>query len=461
MERPLHLSAAGRKQYWRLAGYSSTAVPLAIMVVPVTSLVPIYYSGVFLLPLATIGTMLLAARLFDVVTDPVIGVLSDRTRSSWGRRRPWLVVGTPVLLAGVWLLFVPPVAVNGAYLLLASLVTYLGWTLIQIPYWAWGSEIAADYHDRSTLSGFRETAMICGIALAALVPLFANAYGHDIDRTTMTGLAVLITVLLPLAILLSCRSFDEAPVKTQAGDSDWQHVFTILRDNRHFRRLVLAFAAIELGKGASVTVAAYFMTFYFGQSELIGLVLLLPYILIVFSVPFWLWVSRRIGKHRTVALSLALAAAILLVGVPPLSREDGYIFLAIECLVGLAAGGFAILPTALVADTADYHADLVDSPPKVATHFAAWSLVRKLMQAIAVGVTLPLLALSGFDPAKDPSAHAEVTKWMFIALSTPFYLIGVIAMWRFGLDQAAHAAIRRRLAERGLAPDIEGKMHEA
>ena len=83
------------------------------------------------------------------------------------------------------------------------------------------------------------------------------------------------------------------------------------------------------------------------------------------------------------------------------------------------------------------------------------------MQAIAVGVTLPLLALSGFDPARDPSAHAEVTKWMFIALSTPFYLIGVIAMWRFDLDEAAHAAIRRRLAERGLAPDIEGKTHEA
>ncbi len=455
--KPAHLTAGDSRHYGRLIGYSATAVPLAIMVVPVTSLIPIYYSDTYALPLTVIGAILLAARLFDVVTDPLIGVMSDRTSGRWGRRRPWIAAGVPVLLAGVWLLFVPPFDVSAAYLLIASLITYLGWTLIQIPYWSWGSEIAAEYHDRSTLSGFRESAMIMGIALAALVPVFASQYGYGIDRTTMTGLAVLISVLLPLAVLLSLNSFTERQVPSNEGQANWLDVFQIIRFNPHFRSLIAAFATIELGKAASVTVAAYFLTYYFGQAELIGLVLLLPYLAIIISVPGWLWVSRRIGKHRTVAVSLALAATILAVGVPPLERDDGYIFLAIECAVGLGAGGFAILPTALVADTADYHADQSGSSPKVATHFAAWSLARKLMQAVAIGIALPMLAMMGFDPANDPNAGSELTKWMFIAMSTPFYLIGVILMWRFGLGEKEHAAIRRRLVARGLTPELHGE----
>ncbi|MBV7255324.1 MFS transporter [Pacificimonas sp. WHA3] len=435
------------RHLWRLAGYSATAIPLAVMLVPATALVPIYYSDVHGLALATIGTILLLSRIFDVATDPAVGLMSDRTTSKFGRRRIWMAAGVPVLLIGVWLLFVPPVEVTGAYLLVASLITYLGWTLIQIPYWSWGAEIAPQYHDRSTLSGFRETAMIAGIAVASLAPLVASSFGHGIDRTTMMAMAIIITVLLPVTVLISAKSFREIPVSNDMK-SGWSDLIFVLTRNPHFARLVVAFCAIELGKGAGLAVTAYLVTYYFGQPELIGLVLLLPYILIIVSVPFWLAISRRCGKARTIALSLGCAAAILAIGVPLLSREDGYVFLALECLVGLAAGGFAILPTALVADTADYFADAEGREPLVATHFSAWSLSRKFMQAIAIGIALPLLAFAGFDPSIDPNANVAATKWMFILLSVPFYVAGIWLMWGYKFSAADHRDVRARLQVR-------------
>lgn len=447
MPIPATLNSPEGRHLWRLAGYSAPAIPLAVMIVPVTALVPIYYSDHYGLTLSMIGIVLLFSRIFDVVTDPAVGVLSDRTSSRFGRRRVWMAAGVPVLLAGVWLLFVPPVAVTGTYLLVASLVTYLGWTLIQIPYWSWGAEIAPDYHDRSTLSGFRETAMIAGIAVASLAPLIAGFFGHGIDRTTMTALAIILTILLPIAIIISVKSFREIP-PSGAPESQWSDLLHVLTRNPHFARLVSAFCAIELGKGAGLAVTAYLLTYYFGQPELIGLVLLIPYLLIIVSVPFWLAVSKRYGKAKTVIISLVCAAAILTFGVPFLSREDGYIFLALECAVGLAAGGFAILPTALVADTADYFADVEERKPIVATHFAAWSLSRKLMQAISIGIALPLLAWVGFDPSIDPNANVAATKWMFILMSVPFYAAGIWLMLGYGFSEADHHEVQAKLRTR-------------
>ncbi|MEM9494531.1 MAG: MFS transporter [Pseudomonadota bacterium] len=438
----------------RLVGYSLPAIPLAIMIVPVTALIPIYYTDEFGFSLTTVGAILLIARLFDVITDPVVGVLSDRTRHSAGRRRPWMIAGAPVLVLGVFILFAPPVAPNSLYLLGAALLTYGGWTLIQIPYWSWGAEIAQEYDARAIVSGYRETAMIFGIAAASLAPVIASQFGHGIDRTTMFWLAVMVAVLTPVAILIAARSFSEETVY-EANDRAWSSILAVFRRNPPFRHLLFTFAIIELGKGAAVSVTAYFLTYYFRQPELIGLVLLLPYLCIIASAPLWVALSKRIGKHRAVAISL-LSAALTLMCIAFLDRDDGYVFLALECIVGLAAGGFAVLPTAIVADVADYFADETDGDTAIGAHFASWSLVRKFVQAGSIGMALPLLSLIGFNPNNDPEINVTATKWIFIGLSTPFYFLGVVLMLKFPLTKAVHDAIRQRLeGRRNSAPSKE------
>jgi Na+/melibiose symporter-like transporter len=444
---PAYLIDGDKRHLGRLALYSLPAIPLSIMIVPATALVPIFYTGTFGLDLALVGLVLLAVRLFDALTDPVAGYLSDRTRTPIGRRKPWLLAGAPILLIGVWLLFAPPLSPGLVFLAGASALTYLGWTLIQIPYWSWGAEIGRSYDERTTVSAFRESAMIFGIALASLAPIIAANYGYGIDRVTMFALAGLVTLLLPIALGLSMFSFRE-PQDHSGQAADWTALGQVLKTNAPFRRLVIAFAIIEFGKGASIAVMPYLLSYYFGQAELIGLVLLIPYVLIIASTPFWLMISRRVGKHKAIALSLFLSALLLSVAIVPLGREDGLIFLAIECAVGLTAGGFAVLPYAIVGDTADHYADQTGGDPMLATHFAAWSFVRKLMLALAVGIALPLLALAGFDPKAETVENVEATKWLFIALAAPFYLAGVALLASFPLTKEKHDAIVTRLASR-------------
>lgn len=455
---PAYLIDSNQRHLGRLALYSLPAIPLAIMIVPATALVPIFYTGAFGLDLALVGIVLLAVRIFDALTDPVAGYLSDRTRSSIGRRKPWLIAGTPILIAGVWLLFAPPIDPGLIFLAGASALTYLGWTLIQIPYWSWGAEIGRSYDERTTVSAFRESAMIFGIALASLSPIIAAAYGYGIDRVTMLALASLVTVLLPIAVLCAVFSFRE-PHEQSGQTADWTALAHVLKTNAPFRRLVTAFAIIEFGKGASVAIMPYLLSYYFGQPALIGLVLLIPYVLIIASTPVWLMISRRIGKHRAIALSLFLSALLLSVAIVPLGPADGYLFLAIECAVGLTAGGFAVLPYAIVGDTADHYADRTGGDPMLATHFAAWSFIRKLMLALAVGIALPILAVAGFNPNAETVQNAEATKWLFIVLAAPFYLAGVALLLGFPLNKEAHAAIVSRLEIRN-SQNTSGNVYE-
>ena len=452
--KPHHLSTGDERHLVRLGVYSLPAIPLAIMIVPATALVPIFYTGEFGMDLATVGYVLLGARIFDAVTDPLIGYLSDNSKSRMGKRRPWLLIGVPVLLLGIWVLFAPFIQPDATYLMIASCLTYLGWTLIQIPYWSWGAEIGRSYNDRSTVSGFRESAMILGIAAASLAPLVGAAFGHGIDQVTMMALAILVTVSLPVCIAAACLSFKENPSDSVTASSLGTFI-SVFKLNAPFRRLVSAFSIIEFGKGASVAVMPYLLTHYFQRPELIGLVLLVPYVLIVVSTPIWLRISQKIGKHRAIALSLFISALLLSVAVAPLNQGHGIVFFGIECLVGLAAGGFAVLPYAIVADTADYYAEKSCGDTKIATHFAAWSFARKVVMALSVGVALPVLAAMGFDPNAETVTNAGATKWTFIALAVPFYLAGVLLLLRFPLTQEVHERIIQKLQEKHLNTERE------
>ena len=127
-----------------LYAHGTLGMPLAVIGYPLAIWIPAHYSGGLGISLATVGTILMLARLTDVITDPMIGELSDRWRSPFGRRRPWLLIGVPVMIVGVYNLFMPGEGVSTFYFLFWLTIFFVGSTMITLPHRAWGAEQSPD-----------------------------------------------------------------------------------------------------------------------------------------------------------------------------------------------------------------------------------------------------------------------------------------------------------------------------
>lgn len=179
--------------------YALIGLPLAMIGYPVGIYLPDLYSGERGVSLAAIGTMLMLARTTDAITDPLMGFASDRTRSRFGRRKPWIAAGVPVMLVGIVMLFMPPEGVSQWYLLTWYVVMTLGSTLITLPYRAWGAELSSDYHTRTRIMSAGEVLILIGLIVAAAVPFlarFVSPEGVD-SSVVLRALALVLLVVLP------------------------------------------------------------------------------------------------------------------------------------------------------------------------------------------------------------------------------------------------------------------------
>jgi Na+/melibiose symporter-like transporter len=437
--------------------YALPSVTLQFLFVPMTALLPAFYARELSMSLATVGGVLLASRMADLVLDPLIGRLSDGTRTRWGRRKPWMVAGTPVLMLGAVLLFMPlSLGLSPAwYLLVASMVIYLGGSMLGLAYSAWGAEVVSSYHGRSKVAGMREALGVLGIVLAASVPAVTALFGHAVDRFTMGVLGWMIIVITPLTVGLAIRFVPE-PAIIERPAIDWRQQLLGLWRNKPFRVLCIAFVVMNLGSSVATSTLVFFIVHYLRQPEIIGPVLLGSFGSVLAFVPVWVWISRRIGKHRAAGISLIAAILINTVLALLLQPGDGWWFVGAMIVAGAASAGYLTLPLGMMGDVIDFDA-LKTGQTRGGLYFGIWSFAQKISPAIAVGITLPLLTYVGFDPAsKGGTAGVMALKYIFALGSTPLFLIGALLLMAFPIDARRHGIIRRRLDGRAARQARDG-----
>ena len=161
---------------WQMASYGAPALPLSMINLPLAVYLPAVYadSQGFGLSLGFVALTLALSRVFDGLTDPIIGFMSDRSQSRWGRRKPFILFGTPLFLAGVWLLWIPPIEFQDVtlfgyqfntgypYLLATLILMYVGATIKDVPYSAFGAELAQGYNERTKIMSWREAFSVTG-----------------------------------------------------------------------------------------------------------------------------------------------------------------------------------------------------------------------------------------------------------------------------------------------------------
>lgn len=433
----------------KLAAFSLLAVPVWAAQVPLSVYVPAILAQYYAVPLTTLGVIFLIAKSWGVLTDPLVGALSDRTQSRIGRRRGWILAGGGVFGLATLLLFFPAARLTPAYLTCVLFVFFLGWSMLQIPYFAWSGEIAVDYHERTRVATYQTVSGSAALLLVLVLPAIADQlHPHD-GRFQLGAMGGLVLISLVLGLPLTLRAFPEppAPARLPPRGSPWSAVRLVF-GNPLLMRVLASDFAVTLGQCIRAALFVFFVSIYMGLPRWSSALFLLQFVFGIAAGPIWLAVGRRLGKHSA-AIAGELAQAAINFGLLLVVPGRLPLLLGLTVAQGLAQGSGNLMLRSMVSDVADLHR-LETGEDRTALFFSVFSISIKAGMAAAIGVALPLVAWLGFDPhAAHNSAGALRGLLLTFALGPAIsHLISAACVYGFRLDAAAHADIRRRLAER-------------
>ncbi len=420
-----------------VAAYAAPAAPLAALYFPVYVYVPPFYAAEQGVGLAALGAVVLAVRLLDAVTDPLMGWLSDRTPARFGRRKPWLALAAPLVIASVWMLLVPPAGAGLAHAGLWLAALTLSWTIAMTPWMAWGAELDGDYAGRARVTAWRETTGLVGTVVAVIL------YNAAEDAAAgLRAVALFVAVALPLATLAALALAPEPRDHSRASVSMGEG-WRAMRGNAPFRRLLAAY----LLNGAANGLPAGLFLFFIGdvlQEPGAGWLLLLYFVCAIAGAPFWARLAARHPKHRVWGWAMLWACAVFAV-VPFLGPGDVWAFAAVCALTGVALGADLSLPPAIQADVVDLDTAASGSQ-RTGLFFAIWSVATKAALAASGGAALAALGAAGFAAGGPNGPEALLALGLlYAAAPVALKLAAVALMWRFPLDRAAHDALRARI----------------
>jgi Na+/melibiose symporter-like transporter len=415
---------------------------MAALLLPLYVLLPALYAEQQAVGLAVTGLVLLVARLWDLVTDPIVGVLSDRIPTRLGRRRPYILLGCPIAVLSAWALFTPGADSGWLYLLGWSVALYLGTSMILVPYTAWGAELSSDYDERSRIAGAREVFVILGTAMVLTLPLLYESE----PAAVLDALAHVLIFLLPLSVIILCYVVPER-MGHEAIRTSPRRAWRTIRRNGPFRRLLAAYLLNGIANGLPASLFLLFVGHVLDSSRW-PLFLLVYFLCGAAAVPFWIRVSRRINKHKVWIASMIASCAVF-AWVPLLGPGDEGWFIAICALTGLALGADIVLPASMQADVIDVDTALTGRG-RAGTFFAFWGIATKLALALAVGLAFPVLDLFEFDPAAavQPPLATTVLAALYSLVPVAFKLGAIALVWRFPLTRARQQRLRQVIDRR-------------
>ena len=390
--------------------------------------------------------MIFLAAVIDAVTDPIMGFTSDRVRTRWGRRRAWIAVGTPFLATTLFFLLNPPLGGTVFYLGAWFVLLRIGATMVGTPYGAWGAELSTDYHTRTRIVSAREIYILTGLIGAALVPAIVEWL--NADKTTAVLVLNAYTwpslILLPALALLVIALVPEPPPSAREGRVRFGRSLALIFQNGLFLRLIAIELLINGGEAFRNALSLFFMQDYIGAPRA-GSLYLVYFGMGLAAIPFWTWLAKRYGKHRS------LSAAMVFVGIVSLaifSLDHGQVqpFYVLFALKGFCFGSFAYLPRAMLADVIDV--DTVRTgDARTGGYFSIMGFTSKLAQSVG-GFALIALAWVGYSTSIGATHSPVELRWLavlYAIVPTIAFAAALYLCWTWPLTRERHARLQHLL----------------
>ena len=320
---------------------------------PVAVYLPRFYTEGMGLSLVTVGAIFTLARIWDVITDPVMGIVIDKFDTRWGRRKHWIAISIPILVLSVWMVFMPnQESVSAGYLLFWLIVLYVGYTMLAIAHQSWGAELALTYDDRSRLFGWREIFVIAGMTVVLGIPATLELTGMSSQSAKVASMGWFCLILFPLLVVPTLTMVPDTHSKPQSS-VPWAEAMKVLASNNLLWRLLAADLASGFGTAVSGALYIFVAATYFKLPEHASIALLFYFLASFLAMPIWLKLAYKVGKD--VALKIALLYAVVInLGLIPIAQEGSVVVLwGFTIAFGVAFGAAPTLLRSMMADLTD------------------------------------------------------------------------------------------------------------
>ncbi len=429
--------------------YGLPSISLGFMGALISMYLLKYSTDVLLIAPGVIGLIFGLSRVWDAVSDPLAGYWSDRTRTRFGRRRPWMFAACVPLGLIFIALWSPPASLSGNALTVwigAGVVLFFtAQTALGIPHLALGAELTTDYHGRSRVFGARQLLEYIGIfAAAGAISLLEPATD---ERAVARSIAIVGGVSGVFLALLTSSLIRERPEFMTRGPERPHAAFSDVLRNNHARLLVAVFFLDQLGFTCLITIVPYTVHYILGGDSMTGILIGSAIAAALVFFPIWFPLSHRFGKRNPwIVANLVKAAGF---GLIFFAEPDAWIvIISSVVLIGSSQGAGGILGPSIKADVIDYD-ELMTGQRKEGAYFATWNLASKSAIGAAVILVGFVLQASGFEPNVEQSESTLSTiRWLSGGLPLIFSLSAAFLLMRFRLNATEHERIRAALDRR-------------
>ena len=456
--------------------YALPTIAVSFLMSPMAILQGVY-AKYFGLALTTIASVLLIARLFDAVTDPVIGYWSDHHYARTGSRKLFVICGGLLMIISSYFLYVPFTSntvsesnhVSTVYFLCCFLAFYLAWTLFEIPHLAWGGELSPDFLEKNKTFTVRALATHSGSLLFYIIPLLPFFDTPEFTPETLKW-SVIIASLLMVPMLYSCVKFvpngDRVPPprdyilkKSTSMRKSRSRLTVIIWSNRPLLLFITAFVFAGIGIGMWFGVIFIYIDSYLSMGNKFALIYMVSMITATLSLIVWNRLANWIGKKYAWGISLSLMCiGVFCVSLFSPNESNWLHLLFIIILIKSGYAAAAILAPSLLGDISDYGV-LKFGREHAATYFSIYTLAIKT--SAAIGSALSLAIAGWYEFEATAIIHSERSVFGLILAGSwlpPLFLAAAVLVISFTpINARRHSIIRRRLDRRVVFAASEDK----
>ena len=432
-------------------GDLTTSIPLAIVM-----FFQLYFlTDVVGLPPAMASWAVIIGRFWDAVNDPLFGLISDRIRSRWGRRRVLLLFGAaPLGLSFAMMWLVPPwgdLALT-AYYAVAFILFDTIFTAVHVGYNALTPEMTPDYDERTSLNGYRMVFSIAG-TLGAIIIATILGWTLTDQRALYAIIGVilgLISIVPPLIVFSVTR---ERPADELPEDLPVREALKATLTNRPFWMVMGLYLLSWTTASILAAVLVYYANYYLGVPDQANYFVLVAQGAAIAFIPLWVWVARRLDKRRAFILG-TLSWIAVLIGIFALGPEQVTLAYVLAALAGSGIAVAYVIPWSMVPDVIEYD-QLSTGQRREGSYYAFASFFQKAATGVAIWAMGQALALTHYItprsgqplPVQPPEAVQAIRTFMG-PVPIVLLVLAILFAWRYPIGREQHRALRDELAER-------------